>query len=375
MYLVSEVLWGSGARAIDLDSAQMTTPATTLPGVGSPLPIPAPWGLFNISLDAPSQQSLLPSNPGGPLCAWRAGVRCMASRVLGWGMVAAVPVWCWEPQGPFTGDYQTSHAHLKMYQARPGTKAEGKLEAVLMPWIQLWTLAKTTRSQAGTLVGSWRKTCLAPSCSASCRNGTPCGAMCRNRRPRTGRWQSYSCGARPGRLYAENRMSQWLCWGGLARRGQLGLGAETVKVEGSWPSMLGLGKLLSEQPKWCQAKSSDGICWRPRPERSSLPPYLWGSLGLTHTLPSDSSLFSSNLRILGLLPLGESGTMLSLYWVGVNTSTLPPPPTYTNTHTHTQTRFLSPSSLGLTWGICFQSPPIAPLLASPRTLTMFSAHP
>lgn len=50
-------------------------------------------------------------------------------------------------------------------------------------------------------------------------------------------------------------------------------------------------------------------------------------------------------------------------------------PQHTQTHTHTQTRFLSPSSLGLTWGICFQSPPIAPLLASPRALTMFSAHP
>ncbi|XP_065731765.1 polyamine-modulated factor 1 isoform X10 [Phocoena phocoena] len=57
-------------------------------------------------------------------------------------------------------------------------------------------------------------------------SGTPCSAVCRNRRPRTGswqmpswpgagRWRSCSCrarpGSRPGRLYTENRRSWWLC--------------------------------------------------------------------------------------------------------------------------------------------------------------------
>ncbi|KAL2771548.1 polyamine-modulated factor 1 isoform 10 [Daubentonia madagascariensis] len=57
-------------------------------------------------------------------------------------------------------------------------------------------------------------------------NGIPCGAMCRNRRPRTsswqmpfwlgaGRWRSCSYrfrpSSRPGRLYTENRGSWWLC--------------------------------------------------------------------------------------------------------------------------------------------------------------------
>ncbi|XP_024429963.2 polyamine-modulated factor 1 isoform X2 [Desmodus rotundus] len=85
-------------------------------------------------------------------------------------------------------------------------KAEGNLEAVL--------------NALDTIVeeGKDRKE---PACS-----GTPCGAVCRNRRLRTGswqmlswpgagRWRSCSCRARPsgrpGRLYTEDRRNWWPC--------------------------------------------------------------------------------------------------------------------------------------------------------------------
>ncbi|XP_058395426.1 polyamine-modulated factor 1 isoform X3 [Diceros bicornis minor] len=85
-------------------------------------------------------------------------------------------------------------------------KAEGNLEAVL--------------NALDTIVeeGKDRKE---PACS-----GTPCSAVCRDRRPRTGSWQmpswpgasswrSCSCrarpGSRPGRLSTENRKSWWRC--------------------------------------------------------------------------------------------------------------------------------------------------------------------
>ncbi|XP_065731736.1 polyamine-modulated factor 1 isoform X5 [Phocoena phocoena] len=85
-------------------------------------------------------------------------------------------------------------------------KAEGNLEAVL---------------NALDAIVEGSKDCEEPACS-----GTPCSAVCRNRRPRTGswqmpswpgagRWRSCSCrarpGSRPGRLYTENRRSWWLC--------------------------------------------------------------------------------------------------------------------------------------------------------------------
>ncbi|XP_007110434.1 solute carrier family 25 member 44 isoform X7 [Physeter macrocephalus] len=85
-------------------------------------------------------------------------------------------------------------------------KAEGNLEAVL---------------NALDAIVEESKDCKEPACS-----GTPCSAVCRNRRPRTGswqmpswpgagRWRSCSCrarpGSRPGRLYTENRRSWWPC--------------------------------------------------------------------------------------------------------------------------------------------------------------------
>ncbi|XP_059887754.1 polyamine-modulated factor 1 isoform X4 [Delphinus delphis] len=85
-------------------------------------------------------------------------------------------------------------------------KAEGNLEAVL---------------NALDAIVEGSKDCEEPACS-----GTPCSAVCRNRRPRTGswqmpswpgagRWRSCSCrarpGSRPGRLYTENRRSWWPC--------------------------------------------------------------------------------------------------------------------------------------------------------------------
>ncbi|XP_054528524.1 polyamine-modulated factor 1 isoform X5 [Pan paniscus] len=85
-------------------------------------------------------------------------------------------------------------------------KEEGNLEAVLNALDKIVEEGKVRKE---------------PAC-----NGTPCGAMCRNRRPRTsswqmpswqggGRWRSCSYrsrpGSRPGRLYTENRGSWLLC--------------------------------------------------------------------------------------------------------------------------------------------------------------------
>ncbi|KAL2771540.1 polyamine-modulated factor 1 isoform 3 [Daubentonia madagascariensis] len=85
-------------------------------------------------------------------------------------------------------------------------KEEGNLEAVLNALDKIVEEGKARKE---------------PAC-----NGIPCGAMCRNRRPRTsswqmpfwlgaGRWRSCSYrfrpSSRPGRLYTENRGSWWLC--------------------------------------------------------------------------------------------------------------------------------------------------------------------
>ncbi|XP_031544980.1 polyamine-modulated factor 1 isoform X2 [Vicugna pacos] len=85
-------------------------------------------------------------------------------------------------------------------------KEEGNLEAVLNALDVIVEEGKDRRE---------------PACS-----GTPCSAVCRSRRPRTGswqmpswpgagRWRSCSCrcrpGSRPGRLYTENRRSWWPC--------------------------------------------------------------------------------------------------------------------------------------------------------------------
>ncbi|NP_001380840.1 polyamine-modulated factor 1 isoform 6 [Homo sapiens] len=85
-------------------------------------------------------------------------------------------------------------------------KEEGNLEAVLNALDKIVEEGKVRKE---------------PAC-----NGTPCGAMCRNRRPRTsswqmpswqggGRWRSCSYrsrpSSRPGRLYTENRGSWLLC--------------------------------------------------------------------------------------------------------------------------------------------------------------------
>lgn len=83
-----------------------------------------------------------------------------------------------------------------------------------------------------------------------------------------------------------------------------------------------------------QAQSSDGICWRWRPESAPLPLCLWGFLGGYTRITFDSSLFSSNLRIPGLLPLWESGATFSLFWVGSAPSTTPTSNAQTHTHTH-----------------------------------------
>ena len=199
--------------------------------------------------------------------------------------------------------------------------------------------------------------------------------VCRNRRPRTGRWWSCSCGARPGRLFAENRRSWWPCRGNWVRRRQLGPGAEVVKVKGTWPSTLSLGTLplraakVVPRPKAVMEFAGGGGLSRLRCHS-----VFGASLGL-HTHYFDSSLFSSNLRILGLLPLWESGTTFSLFWVGSAPSTTPTSNTQTtHTHTHTHTRFLR-TPQNLTWGVCSQSPSIAPLPSSPRALIMSSTHP
>lgn len=120
---------------------------------------------------------------------------------------------------------------------------KGKLQAVSNTLDIIVDNSKDHEKPAWHPSGSWRKTSLEPRCSASCRNGTPRGMVCRNRRLRTGRWWGCSCGARPGRLFAENRRSWWPCRGSWVRRRQLGPGAEAVKVKGTWPSTLSLGKL------------------------------------------------------------------------------------------------------------------------------------
>lgn len=72
----------------------------------------------------------------------------------------------------------------------------------------------------------------------------------------------------------------------------------------------------------------------------------WGSCGHAHTLPSASILLSSDWGPGKQAPRLSSGPLL---------------------------RFPSPPS-GLAWGICFQSPLIAPLPASPRALAMLCPH-
>ena len=169
--------------------------------------------------------------------------------------------------------------------------------------------------------------------------------VCRNRRPRTGRWWSCSCGARPGRLFAENRRSWWPCLGNWVRRRQLGPGAEVVKVKGTWPSTLSLGTLplraakVVPRPKAVMEFAGGGGLSLLRCHS-----VFGASLGL-HTHYFDSSLFSSNLRILGLLPLWESGTTFSLFWVGSAPSTTPTSNTQTtHTHTYTHTHTHTPGS-------------------------------
>ena len=127
MCFVSEVPWDHGARAKVLDS-WLRWPCLLPASLGSFQPILASSGLFKLSLDAPAQQPSLPSSTDGHVCAQRDGVRRRVFCVLGWGVVAAVPIQAGrEPHGLITGVYQTSHAHLKEDQACP-REAAGCLE-------------------------------------------------------------------------------------------------------------------------------------------------------------------------------------------------------------------------------------------------------